>query len=90
MIICDGIETGVEYYWDKTDSWTWIDGSTRWWQIFVVFSGINGGGGANVKKLWRWNGSPHTIRNDYANLTFEETDAMIEKIKANFLESVSS
>lgn len=85
MYIVEGIETGVEYYLERTESWKWVDGTERWWDIFVVFHGIHGGGGAVVKKLWRWNGSSETVRHDSFNLSIKETNAMIDRIRENQL-----
>ena len=71
-------EPGVEYYWNRTDGWQWLDGNERWWEIFVVFrDGMNGSGGANIEERWRWNGSEQNLRVQPRNLTLAETRQLI-------------
>ena len=82
MIISPGIETGIEYFWKRSVPWDWF-GSKRWWEIFVEFSGFNGGGGAWIVERWRWNGSAETIRYQPDSLSWEKTKALISEIKSN-------
>jgi len=82
MVISPGIETGVEYFWKRTKGWNWL-GSTRWWEVFVEFSGLNGGGGAWIIERWRWNGSAETLRCQPASLSLEKTKKLIDEIKSN-------
>lgn len=71
----------VEYYWMRTDGWTW-SGTQRWWEVFVVFcDGVNGGGGACIEERWRWNGSLQNIRIQPRNLTFEQTRELIKELQ---------
>ena len=79
MKIYDNIETKKEYFWKKSDPWDWF-GVKRWWEVFVEFSGLNGGGGAWIIEKWRWNGSTENIRTDIKSLPFEETMKIIHKI----------
>jgi len=81
MKICDGIFTDKEYLYRCSDSWDWF-GTFRWWEVFVEFSGLNGGGGVWIKEKWRWNGSKETIREDIKTLGYEETTELISKIKS--------
>jgi len=72
---------GTEYYWKRTDGWKWIDGEQRWWEVLIVFTdGMNGGGGAHVTELWRWNGSRETLRRQPRNLTLMETRELIAEL----------
>lgn len=75
------IEQGIEYYWKRTDGWKWLDGRDCWWEVFVVFHGINGGGGASIEERWRWNGSSETIRTQPRNLTTQQTEDIIKEIE---------
>lgn len=73
---------GVEYYWKRTDGWQW-NGIERWWEVVVVFAdGMNGGGGACITEMWRWNGSRETLRRQPRNLTLQETRELIADIVA--------
>ena len=67
------LEIGREYYWKRSDGWTWIDGQERWWEVFVEASGFNGAGGYWIEERWRWNGSSETIRAQIRTLSAEET-----------------
>jgi len=71
---------GEEYYWKRSDGWGW-NGRERYWEIFVVFAnGMNGGGGACITELWRWNGDPQNIREDPRNLTLVQTRELIQEL----------
>jgi hypothetical protein len=75
------IVPGVEYFTRRTTGWNWF-GTTRWWEVFVVFlDGMNGGGGACIEERWRWNGSSQNIRCEYRNLSFHQTQELIEQIR---------
>lgn len=76
------IEQGLEYYWKRTDGWKWFDGRDCWWEVFIVFHGTNGGGGANVEERWRWNSSSETMRTQSRNLTIQQTNQLIEEIES--------
>jgi len=73
---------GVEYYWKRTTGWQW-DGEERWWEIFIVFhDGMNGGGGACVREIWRWNKSLQDMRVQPRNLTYAETIELLRELTA--------
>ena len=84
MKIADGvdIETGVEYYWKRTDGWDW-NGDQRWWEVFVEFTGFNGVGGVWLVERWRWNGSDQTMREQPRTLSLDESREVIEAVREN-------
>lgn len=46
MQIAEGIETGRDYYWRRSEGWTGLQGQPdRHWEYYVEFSGFNGAGG---------------------------------------------
>lgn len=70
----------IEYYWKRTDSWTW-NGTERWWECFVIFhDGMNGGGGAFIEERWRWNGSDQNMRVQPRNLSLFETRQLLSEL----------
>ena len=75
-----GLQTGKEYYWKRSEGWNWF-GTSRWWEVFVEISGLNGGGGAWLVERWRWNGSSETIHEHIKSLSYEETRKITEEIK---------
>jgi hypothetical protein len=80
--ISPSITSGVEYYWKRTSSWKWIDGSERWWEVFVRFAdGMNGAGGLCCEEMWRWNGSSQTMRSDWQNLGAAESVALVRELE---------
>lgn len=82
MEIRDGLFTGHDYYWKRTDGWDWF-GAPRWWEVSIEFLGLNGSCGAWLKEKWRWNGNPQVVREDIRTLSFEDTEKLIEEIKAH-------
>lgn len=71
---------GVEYYWKRTDGWNWF-GTLHWWEVFISFyDGMNGGGGACIEELWRWNGCKDTLRRQPRNLSLDETRQLIREL----------
>ena len=85
----DGLQTGVEYYYDRSKSWEWFDGQENWWEIFVTISGFNGVGGLWIKEEWRWNNSRETIREDVRSTTCEQGREIIAKIKSHLSKTIS-
>lgn len=79
MKIADGIETGREYYWRRTDGWDW-NGARRWWEVFVEFSGFNGAGGVWLTERWRWNGSAQTMREQPRSLRLTESLEVVNAV----------
>jgi hypothetical protein len=78
---------GVEYYWKRTDGWKW-DGRDCWWEVFITFyDGMNGGGGACITELWRWNGSSQNMRQQPRNLSLEETRRLIGELVASGIDA---
>ena len=85
MNIAKGIETGKEYFWKRTNGWKWIDGNTRWWEIFVEFNGFNGAGGVWLIEHWRWNDSIQTVFSQPRTLSNEKSIEIIEEIQKEFV-----
>lgn len=95
MTITDGIETGRDYYWKRSNGWNWwLVGShpssqqreRRWWTYYVEFTGLNGAGGAWVKVKSQWNGAPVGLHfTQPQSLSWEETQAMLREIKLNLV-----
>ena len=74
------IVPGVEYFWKKTNSWEW-NGVERWWEVFIIFAdGFNGGGGACIREIWRWNNSLQNMRDQPRNLTMMETIELVKEL----------
>ena len=72
---------GAEYYWKRSESWPW-NGEERWWEVYVVFqNGMNGGGGACVREIWRWNNSSQNMREVPRNLTHDETADLLRELR---------
>ena len=76
------IEYGVDFYWKRTPSWQW-DGQERWWEVFVRFTGENGGSGMWIVERWRWNGSPQWMFDQPRSLSFEQTRDVMQAVDAN-------
>lgn len=68
-----------EHYWRRTEGWDWF-GTQHWWEVFIVFHGFNGTGGANIEERWRWNGSSENLRKEYRNLTLDETRQLLSEL----------
>lgn len=77
------LEIGKEYYWKRTPSWRWIDGTERWWEVFIRIIGLNGLGGCWVVELWRWNSSSEVIREQARSLSSQETQDLAIDFEAN-------
>lgn len=75
------LEIGREYYWKRTDGWTWIDGSFRWWEVFIRIDGYNGAGGYWLTEFWRWNGSPHNTSTQPRTLSYEDSRQLEQDIE---------
>lgn len=71
----------VEFYWKRTGSWNWIDGTERWWEIFVRVEGFNGCGGYWVTEIWRWNGNPQNVREQVRNLSYTESAELTMQVR---------
>lgn len=84
MIITEGIGTGIEYFWRKSDSWDWF-GVQQWWEIFVKFYGFNGEAGVWCEELWKWNGgTPGKYQfTQPRTLSYEDSAKMLQEIKDN-------
>lgn len=73
------LEIGREYYWTRTPGWDWF-GTWRWWEVFIVPLGWDGGGGVWAEERWRWNGSANTLRRTVDSLSAGETLALMTEI----------
>ncbi len=82
MEIREGIFTGRDYYWKRTDGWDWF-GTRRWWEVSIEFTGLNGSGGAWVKEKWRWNNNPQVVKEEILTLSIEKTEEIVIEIKMN-------
>ena len=69
------LEIGREYFWKRTNGWDWF-GERRWWEVFVIASGLNGSGGYWLTELWRQNNSREVIRENVRTLSAEESSAL--------------
>lgn len=78
-----------EYYWKRTDSWQW-DGKECWWEVYVSFRGMHGGGGAVIEERWRWNESKQNIRTQFRALTPLETNQLIKEIEEHAKENAET
>jgi hypothetical protein len=82
--IADGIETGRDYYWKRSEGWTWLDGRERWWEYFVEFSGFNGVGGVWCTEKSRWNGAAQWQFKQPMTLSHAASIKLIEEVRAHF------
>jgi hypothetical protein len=73
------IKMNTEYFWKRTDGWNW-DGVQRWWEIFVVPLGFNGGGGWWIKEIWRWNNSQENTIENIKTLSWQESAEILDKL----------
>jgi len=94
MIMYDGIQTGVKYYWKRSDGWDWTepDGSeTRhWWEYFIEFSGFNGAGGAWLLEWHKWNSSGFEWNPQPRTLSYDETMRIVDQIRLHQSRSLAS
>lgn len=56
MKITATLETGVDYYWRRSEGWSSPSGSDQHWEYYVEFSGFNGAGGAWIVEKTRHHG----------------------------------
>ena len=57
MKITASLETGVDYYWKRSEGWTGLNGQPdQHWEYYIEFSGFNGTGGAWVVEKVRLHG----------------------------------
>lgn len=85
MTICDGIETGVDYFWKCSGSWNW-ERERRWWAYWVEFKGMNGAGGCWIIEKSQWNGYP--VGSHFStpkNLSWLRSRDLIHDIKLNLV-----
>jgi hypothetical protein len=57
MKITATLETGVDYYWKRSEGWRGLSGQPDChWEYYVEFSGFNGAGGAWIVEKTRHHG----------------------------------
>jgi len=78
MKIVDGIETGIDYYWKRSEGWVGLDGKTeRWWDYFVEVSGYNGAGGLWIVEKSRHSGETSWFSRQPRTLSLAESRQLI-------------
>ena len=83
MVICDGLETGKKYYWQRSNGWKSFDGQEHWWEYFVEFTGFNGAGGVWLLEWHKWNSSGFEWKPQPRSLSYAESQKLIAEVKAN-------
>lgn len=77
------LSIGHEYFWKKSNSWTWFDGKDRWWEVFITVDGLNGAGGYWITERWRQRGPwglSEVMREQPRTLSLKESDALAQEI----------
>ncbi len=90
MRICDGIETGISYFWKRSKGWKGLnDTPDCHWEYFVEFSGFNGVGGVWIIERSRHNGAGPTdydgkpwFREQIKSLGWDESKKLINEVLA--------
>jgi hypothetical protein len=83
MKIVHGIETGKKYFWKRTNGWKWFDGEEHWWEVDVIFDGLNGVGGVWLREQWHWNGDDQVMIDQPRSLGVDESNEIIRLVRHN-------
>jgi hypothetical protein len=82
MRITDRLETGVDYYWRRSESWKGHDGGDRWWEWFVEISGLNGAGGLWIVEKLRHHGQVRWHSKQPRTLGYSDSLKLVGELEA--------